>query len=190
MKGYHVRAPLWQAMRRLGADGGEFDVHALRGELPGATPRDLIRRFCHALTAAGYLHQVSARPLRWALIRDPGIEPPAVRIDGQPRRMGSGREQMWRAMRILRSWTVAELVATASTEAHRIAPAEALTYCNRLARAGYLRRQRGPEGLRFTLPPAAWTGPLPVQVRRDKTLLDPNTGRVMAADGSAPEVRR
>ncbi len=176
-----LRPELWRIIRRVGAQGHAFDVLAVRGQLRGAVRRERIRDYLRALEAGGYLVAASLDDGApgWQLLRDPGAETPRVRQDGTPIVMGAGREQCWRTMRILRDFSIPELVATASTERWAIAPGEAQDYCDRLARVGLLQRGRGPGGdLRYTLAPARYSGPQPPQIRRTKQVYDPNNGRL------------
>jgi len=187
---HDLRPAIWSVIRRLGAQGQVFDVLRIRGELRGATRRERILDYCKALQAAGYLvpAETPDGAPGWQLLRDPGLEAPRVRRDGTQVLMGSGREAMWRAMRVLGSFSVAELVATASTERWQIAAGEARTYCARLAHAGFLLRAGRADSARYTLPVSRYTGPRPPQVRRHgKLIWDPNTGRLYAPDGTLLE---
>ncbi|SDX55848.1 hypothetical protein [Thiocapsa roseopersicina] len=185
-----LRPEMWRAIRRVGAHGAVFRVPTVRGQLCGAIRRERVRDYIQALEAGGYLSPVrgdtngKAGPWGWQLIRDPGTEAPRVRANGSPVTLGAGREQCWRSMRILGSFTIPDLVATASTELHRVAEGEARDYCDRLARAGILARTRSPAGLVYQLPPSRYTGPRPPQIRRTKAVYDGNTGQLYAADGT------
>ena len=184
-----LRPEMWRAIRRVGAQGAVFQVPTVRGQLRGAVKRERVRDYLKALEAGGYLAPVTTEDGvdGWQLIRDPGAEAPRLRADGSPVTMGAGREQCWRTMRILGSFTVLDLVATASTETHRVAEGEARDYCDRLARVGILSRTRSLAGLVYQLPPSRYTGPKPPQITRKKEVYDPNTGRVYAPDGTLIE---
>jgi hypothetical protein len=188
------RPEIWRAIRRLGQGGQIFDTLMIRGQLRGAVPRDTIRDYCKCLEAGRYLASAPLPDdplpgaLGWQLIRDPGAEAPRVRRDGQPVTMGQGRESMWRCMRILGQFTPAELAAVASTPEHAVANGEAETYCQRLARIGLLGRRPGEhDGTVYLLTPAAYKGPKPPQILRDKRIWDPNTQTLYAADGTILE---
>lgn len=86
------------------------------------------------------------------------------------------RQQLWQAMRILRTFTAYELQAV--TEAPSRGPA--LTFCAQLRRAGYLgvqygcRRAREPARYRLLRD----TGPqVPWVIHRGAAMYDPNTDR-------------
>ena len=176
-----LRPEMWRIIRRVGAQGRPFDVDKVRSQLRGAIRRERVRDYLKALQAGGYLVPCTVDDdgsPGWQLLRDPGAETPRVHADGTPIIQGAGREQCWRAMRILVSFDIVELVATASTDRWAVAPGEARDYCARLARAGILTRTRGGDCPAYTLPPARYTGPQPPQIRKSKEIYDPNTGRV------------
>ena len=180
-----IRPDIWRAIRRAGAQGGVFDALSLRGQLRGAIKRERVQAYLKALAAGGYLDPTpmpDGAP-GYQLLRDPGAEAPRVRRDGTPVTQGAGREAMWRTLRILGACTVLELVATASTPEHPIAEAEADDYTDRLARAGFLRRETGDGRTRFRLLPSRYTGPRSIQIRRTKEVYDPNTDRLFSPHG-------
>ena len=184
-----LRPDIWRTIRRLGQRGGLFDVLAIRGQLRGVVARERIRDYCQALQAGGYLvaAEMPDGAPGWQLLRDPGIEPPRVRRDGTPVVMGAGREQCWRAMRILKEFGVRELLATANSDRWSIAEGEAADYCQRLARAGILLKDGHGAQVRYRLPISRYTGPRPLQIRRTKEVFDPNTGTLYSANGEVVE---
>jgi len=185
-----IRPLLWRAIRQAGARGGVFDVTLIRGTLRFPVKRERVRDYLRALEAGGYLVAASGADGSpgWQLLRDPGTETPRVRADGRPVVLGAGREQCWRTMRMLKDFDIPFLVATANTERWAIAPGEAQDYCDRLARIGILQRRRDPDGaVRYTFVPARYTGPQPPQIRRNKQVYDPNTGRLYHLDGTIEE---
>lgn len=195
----NLRPQLWAAIRRIGAQGAVFNVSVIRGAMRFPVKRERIRDYLQALEKGGYLAPVPAQAdggPGWQLLRNPGIDAPRVRPDGSPIVQGAGREQCWRTMRILGTFGVAELVATASTPRWTIKPGEAEDYCDRLARVGILHRYRAAAGERwlYTLTPARYTGPQPPQILRyrpakdgqpprRKAVFDPNTGLLYWPDG-------
>jgi len=184
-----LRPDMWRAIRRVGAQGAVFQIPTVRGQLRGNVKRERIRDYIRALQAGGYLAPVVTEDGLdgWQILRDPGAEAPRVRPDGSPVTMGAGREQCWRTMRILGTFTALDLVATASTDTHQVALGEARDYCDRLARVGILTRTRSAEVVIYRLAPSRYTGPQPPQIRRTKEVYDPNTRRLYAADGTLLE---
>lgn len=169
------RQAQWEVMRRLRS----FTVPELRGELHGATPYDAIRTYCMALTAAGILKK---RGSRYGLAKDTGVDAPRVRKDGTEATQGRGRDQLWRAMKILADFSANDLSIMCS-EDDPVAISTAEDYCGWLHRAGYLQQTKAPSTrggqARYRLIPNRYTGPKPPMIQRIKQVYDPNTGDVV-----------
>lgn len=178
-----LRPEIWRAVRALGITEGEITARGVRRLLKGPPPRVLarIRDYLDALKAAGVLADVEPTwPCGvYRLANDPGIEAPRVRPDGSevPE---NGQTRMWRCMRILRSFTAEELAAHGSLPQAQVAIATARDYAARLARVGYLTRS----GERYASIPGRFQGPQAPRIRRDKHVVDPNTGIVYRPDGT------
>lgn len=114
----------------------------------------------------------------YRLVHDCGIEAPRVRRDGSEL-PASGRERMWRTMRVLGDFTVHDLVIHASAGGPAVAHQEAETYCRWLARAGYLRASGKGEAVRFRFIKTRYSGPRPPMIQRVHRLWDPNLGKVV-----------
>ena len=164
------RRNLWVAMRG-------YKIFTIRDLeiVTGYHPTSILH-YLKALMKAKYVRVLAQggpfRPAKYELIRD-AIEPPRVRPDGAPVTQGQGRENMWRAARILKNFSLADLVAAASTEEHKISAEEAKTYCGYLTRAGYLRKAN-----------KEWvfiksTGPKAPQVQRVHQVWDSNLEEVV-----------
>lgn len=174
------RDVIWEWIRTLGA----FTLRDLT-DATDIKPRT-ITGYLTGLVAAGYLETELLEGRRtWRLIRDTGIEAPRVRADGTEVTQGRGTENLWRTMKILRQFTVAELAATAATDEVAISEATARSYTQALARADYLavlprNAPNAPARYRF----ARDTGPKPPQIQRVKLVFDPNTQEQIAIDGA------
>lgn len=88
----------------------------------------------------------------------------------------NARYRAWQSMRILRRFTVADLMATAEISRHNVEP-----FLRRLERFGYIRRV-GQRRAGYQHP-VLWmmvrnTGPNPPRCMRDGGIFDPNTGEV------------
>jgi hypothetical protein len=122
----------------------------------------------------------SARMFR--LVADMGAEAPRIRRDGSVVTQGLAREQMWRSIRILKTFSLADLVILGSTETVQINEEDARSYCRHLVKAGYLMVD---ETRVFQLVPTMNTGPLPPQIQRTKAVWDANRRKVMWAETEA-----
>lgn len=103
------------------------------------------------------------------------LEAPRVRKDGTLLPV-PGRQRMWRAMGILKEFSVRDLASTASLPEAGISHLEAEYYCKWLARGGYLRASGAG---RYMAVPTMRRGPRAPQIQRIRRLLDPNTGEIM-----------
>lgn len=179
-------APKPQGRDVIWAKVRAFGLFTLR-DLRDATdiPERTIATYLTGLVAAGYLTSDLVDGRReWCLVRDTGIEAPRVRADGSEVMQGRGTENLWRTMKILGQFTVAELAATAATDEVAISLSTARSYVQALARAGYLAALPRPEQnahARYRF--ARDTGPKPPQIQRVKLIFDPNTQEQIALDG-------
>jgi len=139
-----------------------------------------VNEYLTGLVNAGYLDACKgskrAEPTIYNLIKDTGHDAPRVRKDGTPVTQGQGRQAMWNAMQVLKTFSATDLAFNARTDAHTVAESEAKSYCAALCKAGYLV---GLVGQRYCLIPAMWTGPHPPQIQRTKQIYDPNLRRVV-----------
>jgi hypothetical protein len=103
----------------------------------------------------------------------PDLRKPRKRLHGDVQR------RLWRAMRLRRKFTIAEVVQLASREGEKSINSSAVAYARALAAAGYLRllpRAKGSRAQRWML--IRDTGSAPPTARRQdgqRWLMDPNT---------------
>lgn len=149
--------------------------------------KDTIRSYLQGLEAAGYIHRTFESPISgYHLERDVGVEAPRVTKDGKPVTQGSGREQMWRTMKIMGDFSWRDLAIAASTEAVVVAESDAQDYCGNLAKAGYLvvvvkgkGTGKGASPSRYRFNRIRNTGPRPPMVQRLKSVFDPNLCKIV-----------
>ena len=82
---------------------------------------------------------------------------------------------MWRAAKMLRTFTVLDLVAAAGREGAEVSEAHAADYLRNLARAGYLAQT----ATGFAFLASRNTGPRAPMITRLSTVFDPNLGAVV-----------
>lgn len=178
-----VRDRLWAEIRRI----NRFVVADL---VALGVRRETVTRYLAGLTAADILKKEKGTPAArsryapfvYTLARDVGAETPRVRKDGAVVTQGMAREQLWRAIRILREFSAVELRVAASTPAVPVLLSEARFYLGKLCRAGYLLRvRRGVPGrmARYRLMPTRNSGPKPPMVQASGDVYDPNLQRVV-----------
>lgn len=182
------REAIWAAIRSPEWRHGRLFTVAQIARASGANDKT-VRDYLKGLEAAGYLQHEAAGgegyPARWGLVRDIGVEAPRVRADGRPVTQGVVTEQLWRGMSILKDFTTADLLETASV---RIPAETAKSYCQLLLACGYLRVLKRAEPVKGRLARYRLVrnlGPRPPQVQRVKQVWDPNTGEVFHPEGRA-----
>lgn len=172
-----TREKLWAAMREL--------KHFTVPELARAAGVDrhayYMGDYLAGLIRAGILnkdHPERFAPAMYTLLRDLGVDAPRVRKDGSivPE---AAQERMWKAMKVLRVFSVRDLVVHAALPEAPIAPGAALRYCQWLARGKYLaalpREKNDVARFRFIRD----TGAKAPQILRVKQLFDANTGEIV-----------
>lgn len=176
------RERIWAAIREM----REFTSLDLARKTGLDSRRDLIRDYLAGLERAGFIRVSVERRRgslnRYALANDAGVNAPRVNKAGgilPP----SGRNRMWKTMRILGTFTARELASAASLADAPVAVSEAEYYCAWLCRGGYLRG----DGKRWVFIPAMNTGPKAPQILRVRKLYDPNRDTVVYE--SAPKER-
>lgn len=191
------RDRIWAAIRGLRqfapastfAEIADYVVkHAPAEAVTRRIDEDTIKTYVESLVRAGFVRRLnparSARyePARFQIARDVGIEAPRVTKAGKLVTQGGGREALWRSMKILKTFTRAELAQAASTASNKVDDEEANTYVYFLAKAGYLAvlkpgKPHHPARYRFIQ--AKNTGPRAPQIQRVRHVYDPNLGAVV-----------
>ncbi|MCC7546155.1 MAG: hypothetical protein IT532_00145 [Burkholderiales bacterium] len=169
------RELLWQQVR----DRRDFTLMQLIGST--GIHKRTVQSYLQGLLAGGYVQDLRADGV-YRLVRDVGVEAPRVDAQGRTVTQGSGREALWRTMKVLGSFTARELALHASTEQHLVAEEEANTYIKFLSRAGYLRciePARTPRQARYLFVRARNSGPRAPMIQRVKQVFDPNLGKVV-----------
>lgn len=172
---------LWTVIRAK----GQFTVVELQGET--GHRKDMVADYVKRLERARYVKVVGTRsenrgnPTKvYGLINDVGREAPRLKRDGSPCLQGRNREQMWRTMKMLRTFTPRDLAVAATTEVATVDLGDAKDYIKHLAKAGYLAvvKASNPHRqaeYRFVKN----TGPKPPMVQRVKQVFDPNLNAVV-----------
>lgn len=172
--GAYGRQAMWEAMRRLKrftlADLYQWD-------------RETVKEYVQRLEAGGFLQREGApvpfRRVVYLLVRDVGLEAPRLQPDGSPSRMGQGREHMWRAMKMLPSFSFVDLAVSASTEEVMVSELDAKDYVKHLLRARYLAIVKPATAkCKAVYKLHRNTGPKPPMVTRAKVVFDPNLNSI------------
>ena len=186
------RQGVWQAIRKL----HQFTIIAVADEARAET--ETVRTYVESLRRGGYLAVVGTMPPKrsavsnphsaqkraniFELIKDIGFEAPRVKRDGSPCTQGAAREQMWRAMKLLDSFTPRELALAASTDDQAVSGVDAADYARNLHKAAYLMLAQAATKrtqARYRFVRNRNSGPLPPQVQRLSSIWDPNLRMVV-----------
>jgi hypothetical protein len=138
---------------------------------------DQATRIVRGWDAQGALELLQSGPGQRKLWKvRPGSDRPAPAPRGR-----SAEENLWTAMRGLRSFTPTDLAAHASTDLVCVVTADAQTYCRVLLAGGYLRVERKASPARHQ--EAIYrlirnTGPRPPRAARVSAVVDDNTNSV------------
>lgn len=183
--GKSPRQRLWELIRATaGRDFEQMEV------TPGGITNGSACDYLQGLTAAGFLK--ITRPAksdrtrqRWKLIKDPGVEAPRVRKNGEIVTQGAGNEAIWGAMQALGSFTPRVLAKMSGVKETTVK-----SYCQALAKAGYLTVEResktgGGGGMQaqYRLLKSKVNGPRPPMITRLKAIYDPNINQIVWQQG-------
>jgi hypothetical protein len=176
--GFHKREQIWQQIRRQ----KQFSVNDLYFTLAHIS-RDSIRAYVNGLVAADVLSPITNEaPLRFALVKDCGVDAPRVRPDGTAVTLGQGHDNMWRTMHILKTFSWRDVALASSTTAVTVQDKTARAYVELLCKAGYLVCvSQGGAGVKamYRIVPSKCFGAKAPQVQRGGSLYDPNLGKVV-----------
>lgn len=142
----------------------------------------------HSLIAEGYIEAVGfvfGEP-KFKLVRDNGVDCPRIKFGHKESVAETGKEIMWRAMRILGQFSASDLVL----QAGQVSPVKlsaAQSFIKKLNRAGYFELicKSRPGVLRqYRLRRGMNTGPVAPIIQRDGHVFDPNLNKIIL-----PEVK-
>jgi len=150
-----------------------------------------IHHYLRCLCAGGYLEaDKTQKPARYVLIKDCGVESPRLRQDGSVITQGRINENLWRTMKILKIFDWMDLSRFASTPDVMVKPQTAKHYIETLHKAKYLicLRPSSP-GVRATyrMLSSMNTGGRAPMIQRDRSLYDPNLGKIVFKRGQNNE---
>ncbi|MEG2004576.1 MAG: hypothetical protein RR014_00940 [Bilophila sp.] len=176
------RERLWTAMRQLRTFTTQDLALSAKMDRRYAT---VLGEYTNSLVKAGILKK-NEPPQKglfalFELVLDLGVDAPRVRKDGTfvPE---NGQSRMWQAMKILKTFSVRDLVVHASLPDAPIVEASARLYCTWLVLGKYLKVYTGDENDVTRYRYIRNTGSKAPQILRVKQLFDPNTGEVVTGE--------
>lgn len=181
------RQLVWTALR--GADNQWLPIKVLSDDL--GVNRKTARDYLLCLEAGGFVERgLDADQVcdRARLLRDGGFHAPRLRRDGTPVTQGAGVNNLWRSMRMLKSFNARDLALHSSTPTITVTENTAKSYCAMLFATGFLRvlqRANPGKGQLAVYRLIRNDGPKPPMIQRVKQVYDPNTQRVYQKAGQA-----
>lgn len=139
-----ARQAMWDIMRT----NSTFTLE----EIALATKRDKssVRTYVKLLICAGIVEELTENSMlnsiggrgrytkkNYHIVQNTGRIAPRFKSDGTP--LVESREQMWRTMKMLDSFTYVDLAISASTDICPVSEVDAADYCKHLYKAGYLK---------------------------------------------------
>jgi len=190
--GYHTPQDcVWEAIRSL-KQFNQIDIEMwLDKRQHKVINSSTLKSYLNRLKKGHYITVIDVTQLkgiakvhRYKLVNDTGIHAPRLTKEGKPTTLGMGRENLWRAMKILDTFNYKDLTQAATTEVIAVKPSEAKDYIKHLYKAGYLQlisasSQKTATPARYRLLINKNTGPRPPMIQRIKQVFDPNLNQVM-----------
>lgn len=172
------KVSLYKRMARSGVVGVHEDTikaYLKRLEKGGYLTTEIIPGETSGLYGAAKIYQ-------YTLIRDVGVEAPRLNPSGNPTMQGRGNENMWRSMKMLRSFDFRELASASTTDDVIVTIETARKYVMFLSSAGYLVEVQAATHsapTRYRLKSTMNTGPKSPMVQRTHNVYDPNIKRII-----------
>ena len=171
------RPAIWLFIRK---SSDSFTSKTLSSELKIRS--NIISPYLRTLCKAGFIERDGcqnkpARIIHYKFIEGPST-PPRIRKNGEIIKQGTGQENMWRSMKILKTFNASFLAYHSTVGEVCVTVETAKSYIKFLHAAGYLRA--------LPTSPVSWallssknTGPLPPMVQRVKQVFDQNIRKVV-----------
>lgn len=187
-KGIGGYEAMWMHMMAFDEENG-FTIPEIM--IRAETAYDQTRDFFIRLRRAGYLEKTDKKRglglIYKILLRQ--HRAPSLKRNGAPRRAATGRDYMWRAIRMMGAFTAPELALAASTETTKVSLGYAENYIHHLLKAGYLKivtphkSGHGRTISSYRLLASKNTGPRPPVIQGTKAVFDQNLGQVVWQKG-------
>lgn len=177
-KSKNNRQIIWQAIRKL----QNFSIKELEDitKVNNAT----ILSFLTNLEKAGVLNKEITKfsdkgffqISRYTLLKDCGLVAPQVNKRGEFLE-DNAQSRMWKAIRILKTFSLRDLIVTASTDNSQISISAADTYLGLLKKAGYVTKKNQDKNYKLVM--AMNSGIKAPQIQKTKSIYDPNLNKIV-----------
>ncbi|WP_051219468.1 hypothetical protein [Oceanobacter kriegii] len=189
-KEIRIQQTIWDTVRAL-REFTEADLIIQTSKRAGQTVTDAsVHAYLHKLKLGGFVTVAAEEALprnhkryTYQLARNTGREAPRLTNTGKPSKLGRVRENLWRSMRTLGTFTSRELASTARTDDVAVSDSEAKRFCRYLERAGYVVIAQPPVHKKsltvYRFVQQRYTGPLPPIIQTIDQVFDANTGEIV-----------
>jgi hypothetical protein len=176
----------WSVIRDLGKNKGCFTLQQIHQRCDDEGI-GRVKEFLRRLILAGIAERVSGdepgkfRTGVYRLVKRPAPTP-CLNPDGSPGRQGRVQDQIWVAIRSLKTFDVNELTIAASTDEIVMKRETVRDYVSHLEKAGYLQtlRKQSPKAPAiWRLKPSMDTGPKAPKILASKMVYDANRKEIM-----------
>jgi hypothetical protein len=175
--GKSPRQRIWEAIR--GMNGKQFDHSYVT---PGGVTGDSVCDYLGGFLVVVRKGDSAGNRQIWKLVKDPGVEAPRVRKNGEVVTYGAGNEAIWGAMQALGSFTPQVLAEMSGCNLNTVKH-----YCLFMCKAEYLTVERESKrvGGGSRIPPvyrlskSRVHGPRPPMITRLKAVYDPNVHQIV-----------
>jgi hypothetical protein len=175
---------VWQALKS--ADGEWRDIASLSDRI--GVHRKTARDYLACLEAGKYAERafedgvcVGAR-----MTKDGGHHAPRLRADGSVVTQGAGVNNLWRSMRMLKTFDAKALALHSSTPTVVVSLETAKSYCSMLCATGFLKVVQKASPVKDQLATYRLVrnnGPRPPMIQRVKQVYDPNNRQIYQKEG-------
>lgn len=173
------RQAVWETLRNHGS-GNIWVGLTLIADICQQNRRT-IKDYLDALVLAGFAESCTpARHKFYRLLKDVGQHAP--RVNKQGKLVTTGRDNLWRSMKMLSSFDADTLAAASTTDDCVVSAVDAGKYCQHLHKAGYLmvvQTATYQNKAVYKLLPSMKTGPHAPMIQRTKCVFDPNLNKIM-----------
>lgn len=121
---------------------------------------------------------------QYTLIKDCGLVAPQVNKRGEFLE-DNAQSRMWKAIRILKTFTLRDLIVTASSDISAISTSAAITYLGYLKKAGYITKKNQDKSYKLVF--AMNSGIKAPQIQKTKSIYDPNLNKIVWTNREADD---
>lgn len=163
----------------------------LQTSIHESTVRDYLKR----LIRAGYVQKLEGNKgsrggnlKNIYIVIKPVLTAPRLTRNGTPAKSATGRDNMWRTMKMIGRFTKHDLAIYSSTDQCQVKVSTAGDYIKHMSKAGYIvevSKKKGNVASQYVFLQSKNTGPKAPMIQRVKNVYDPNIKEIVWTNGDA-----